>query len=63
VTFISDSLLDEIAEPSLVSSGDFAHEVPSQLEVALRAGQTNMSKIRGQEWQLSIEVDILFTPQ
>ena len=44
-------------------SGDFAHEVPGQLEVALRAGQADMSEIRGQEWQLGAEVDILFTPQ
>jgi len=46
-----------------VPSGDFAHEIPGQLEVALRAGQSDMSKIRGQEWQLRAEVDILFTPQ
>ena len=56
-------LLDEIAESGLVPSGDFAHEVPGQLEVALRAGQADMSEIRGQEWQLGAEVDILFTPQ
>ena len=55
--------LDEIAEAGLVTSGDFAHEVAGQLQVALRAGQADMSKIRGQEWQLRAEVDILFTPQ
>jgi hypothetical protein len=33
------------------------------LEVALRAGQSDMSEIRGQEWQLGAKVDILFTPQ
>ena len=44
-------------------SGDFAHEVPGQLQVALRTGQSDMSEIRGQEWQLGAKVDILFTPQ
>jgi len=39
--------LDEITEPSLVPSGDFAHEVSGQLEVALRTGQADVSKIRG----------------
>ena len=52
-----------MAESGLVPSGDFAHEVPGQLEVALRAGQSDMSKIRSQEWQLGAEVNILFTPQ
>ena len=56
-------LLDEIAEAGLVPSGDFAHEVLGQLQVALRAGQSDMSEIRGQEWQLGVKVDILFTPQ
>ena len=37
--FSSAALLpDEITESGLVPSGDFAHEVPGQLEVALRAG-------------------------
>ena len=30
--------LDEVAESGLVPSGDFAHEVPGQLQVALRTG-------------------------
>jgi hypothetical protein len=47
----------------LVPSGNFAHEVAGQLEVALRAGQAYMPEIRGEEWQLGVEVDILFTPQ
>jgi len=47
----------------LVPPGDFTHEVPGQLEVALRTGQSDVSEIRGQEWQLGAEVDILFTPQ
>ena len=56
-------LLDEMTESGLVPSGDFAHEVAGQLEVALRAGQTDMPEIRGEEWQLGAEIDILFTPQ
>lgn len=56
-------LPDKMAESGLVPSGDFAHEVASQLEVALRAGQSDMSEIRRQEWQLGAEIDILFTPQ
>jgi hypothetical protein len=56
-------LLDEIAESGLVPSGDFAHEVAGQLEVTLRAGQADMPEIRGEEWQLGADVDILFTPQ
>jgi hypothetical protein len=56
-------LLDEITESGLVAPGDFAHEVAGQLEVALRTGQSDVSKIRGQEWQLGAEVDVLFAPQ
>jgi len=33
------------------------------LEVPLGAGQADMPEIRGEEWQLGAEVDILFTPQ
>ena len=52
-----------MAESRLVPSGDFAHEVAAQLEIALRTGQSDMSEICGEEWQLGVEIDILFTPQ
>jgi hypothetical protein len=47
----------------LVSSGDFAHEILSQLQIALWTGQADMAKIRGQQWQLRTEVNVLFAPQ
>jgi len=56
-------LSDEVAEAGLVASGDFAHEIPGQLQVPLRTSQSDMSKICGQERQLRVKVDVLFTPQ
>ena len=56
-------LLNEIPESGLVPSGDFAHQVSGQLQVALRARQSDMSEIGGQERQLGAEINILFTPQ
>src|SRR5205809_941795 len=55
--------VDQVAESGLMSPGDFAHEILGQLQVALRTGQTNMPKVRGQKWQLCIEIDVLLTPQ
>lgn len=55
--------LDEVAESGLAPSGDLAHEILGQLQIALRAGQPNMSKIRGEERQRRAEVNILLTPQ
>jgi hypothetical protein len=55
--------VDQVAEAGLMSPGDFAHEILGQLQVALRTGQTNMSQVRGQKWQLCIEIDVLLTPQ
>jgi hypothetical protein len=56
-------LLNEIAEAGLVPSSDFAHQVPGQLQVPLRARQSDMSEIGGQERQFGSKIDILFTPQ
>ena len=46
-----------------MSPGDFAHEILGQLQVTLRAGQADVAKVCGQEWQLRAEIDILFAPQ
>jgi len=52
-----------LAEPGLVAAGDFAHEILGQLQVALGTRQPDMAEIRREEWQLRIEVYILFAPQ
>jgi len=46
-----------------MSPRDFAHQLLGKLQVALRAGQADVPKVRGQKWQLCAEIDVLFTPQ
>src|ERR1022692_3491412 len=55
--------VDQVAEAGLMSPGDFAHEILVQLQVALRAGQADVPKVRSQKRQLCAEIDVLFTPQ
>src|ERR1039458_7761476 len=55
--------VDQVAEAGLMSPGDFAHEILGQLQVALRAGQADVPKVRSQKRQLCAEIDVLFTPQ
>ena len=55
--------MDQVAEAGLMSPGDFAHEIVGQLQVALRTGQADVPKVRGQKRQLCAEIDVLFTPQ
>ena len=55
--------MDQVAEPGLVAAGDFAHEILGQLQVALGTRQPDMAEIRSEEWQLRIEINILFAPQ
>jgi hypothetical protein len=55
--------VDQVTEADLVSPSDFAHEILGQLQVALRAGQSDVAKVRGQEWQLRAGIDVLFAPQ
>ena len=39
--------IDQVAKASLVSPSDFPHEILGQLQIALRTGQADMTKIRG----------------
>ena len=55
--------VDQVAKAGLVSPGDFAHEILGQLQVALGTRPPDMAEIRREEWQLRIEVYILFAPQ
>src|SRR5438045_1987440 len=43
--------------------GDLAHEILSQLQVALGTGEADMAKIRSEKWQLCAEIGVLFAPQ
>jgi hypothetical protein len=53
--------LDEVVEPGLVSSGDFAHEVPGELQIPLRAGQC--PRYMARRGDFAAKVNVLFTPQ
>ena len=55
--------VDQVAEAGLMSPGDFAHQILGQLQVTLRAGQADVPKVCGQEWQLRVEIGVLFAPQ
>jgi hypothetical protein len=39
--------VDQVAEAVLMSPGNFSHEILGQLQVALRAGQADVSKVCG----------------
>lgn len=61
--FISGPFLDEVAKACLVSPGDLAHDILSQLQIPLRAGQSNMTKVGRQERQFGAKVNVLLAPQ
>ena len=54
---------DQVAELRLMLSGHLNDEILCELQIPLRAGQSDMAEIRRQEWKLRTEIDILLAPE
>jgi hypothetical protein len=53
---------DEMAKASLMPAGNFAEQVPGQLQISLRTVDTDVAKVGDQERQLRLQINVLLVP-